>query len=104
MHACRKGTIIENTGSVIILEALDPDGDTLTYLLYYSPDNGVSWIPVEQDIAGTNVEWNTAGLTPGDQYKLRLVATDGFRTADVVSDAFSVEASSVTVYLPVLIR
>ncbi len=58
----------------------DADGDALTYSLLYSNDNGVSWQSLATNLTDTGVQLNTNQL-PGGTGLLRIVASDGFLTA-----------------------
>lgn len=74
------GTCVTWTGS-------DADGDDLTYSLLYSWDNGDSFIPLEVHPTDTEycLDFGTIqlpGSGPG-QAVLRLLARDGFNTADI---------------------
>jgi hypothetical protein len=56
----------------------DPDGDSLTYHLQYSPDNGSNWYDIITGKTGTSHVWDTSALTPGIQYLVRIRAYDGY--------------------------
>ncbi|MBN1248040.1 MAG: hypothetical protein JXC32_10310, partial [Anaerolineae bacterium] len=69
------------------------------YHIHYSPDNGVSWIPVGIDIAPDEVvsvdgafRWGVRGdqIPDGAQARLRLIASDGYHETAVTSGAFTV--------------
>lgn len=70
-------------------EASDEDGDSLTFLIQYSPDNGQSWqgvtlvegLPYEAEI-------EVSELLTGQQAFVRVVASDGLNTAADTSDGF----------------
>lgn len=80
-------------GEILDLEwgTYDADGDNLTSLILYSPDNGTSWVPFKSVIAGHKYEWNTSGLTPGS-YLVKVIASDGVNTGNGVSGAFTIES------------
>ncbi len=58
----------------------DPDGDEVTYSLFYSPDQGVHWIPVAHGIQGDGLEVDPSILPGSEEALLRLIATDGLNT------------------------
>ena len=60
----------------------DKDGDDLTYLLAYSKNGGSDWIPIASDLKETCHTWTTKGLPPGDQYMVKVIATDGVNTEE----------------------
>lgn len=66
----------------ICWQGQDQDGDELTYLLAYSNDGGNDWIPIASDIRETCHTWNTKGLLPGNQYMVKVIATDGVNTEE----------------------
>lgn len=72
--------------------ATDRDrGDVLSFNLQYTPDNGRSWIPVASQVTGRSYEVDTARLPGSSAAKIRVIATDGYRTATDDSDkVFSV--------------
>lgn len=78
-------------------QASDPDGDSLTYYVFYSPDAGRSWQNVASGIKDTELRVNLAAL-PGSALGLfRIIATDGVNTG--ISDSnstFNVPATSST--------
>ncbi|GEM_PF-2080717 len=67
----------------------DADGDDLVYRLAFSADSGCSWVPIADDITSEWYEMSTAGLRPGDDYQVKVVASDGYNSEEGVSDEFS---------------
>jgi len=67
--------------------ASDLDGDPLTFKVFYSGDNGLSWTPVSPRIVGTAYLVNASRLPGGSQSLIRVVASDGFHTSEDQSDA-----------------
>ncbi|MBM3882559.1 MAG: hypothetical protein FJ387_23020 [Verrucomicrobia bacterium] len=72
--------------------ATDPDrGDLLAFNLQYSPDDGRSWIPVTNQVAGRSYDVDTARLPGANAARIRVIATDGYHTDSDDSDkAFTV--------------
>jgi hypothetical protein len=64
----------------------DPDGDPLDYLLAYSSDRGDSWVPIADGLTSGSYSWDTAGLEPGSGYLLKVMASDGFHSAEGATD------------------
>jgi len=64
----------------------DLDGDDLSYFVSYTPDDGGSWIPIAGDLTATSCVWNTTGIAPTDECRVRVMASDGFNTGEDVSD------------------
>lgn len=64
----------------------DLDGDELSYSLAYTPDGGDTWIPIASNLTTTSYEWNTTGVAPTAECKVRVMASDGYNMAEDVSD------------------
>jgi len=56
-------------------EGSDPDGDGLTYSLYYRKFGDEQWIPFKAAYDGTTFTWNTSALTTGN-YQIKVLARD----------------------------
>jgi hypothetical protein len=80
----------------------DADGDNLAYTILFSADNGVTWDPIAANLTTTSYSWDTSGFPFGAQYRIRVIATDGFNTGEDVSDASFTNLGFV--YLPVVLR
>ena len=70
----------------ITWDASDPDDDPLRFNLLYTPDDGRSWFPIASNVEGNSFEVDTSLLPGGTQAKVRVIATDGFNTAEDDSD------------------
>jgi hypothetical protein len=68
-------------------QGTDPDGDTLIYDLGISGDGGKTWVPLANNLAGTSYTLRPGGLTGGNSYRVKVIASDGVNTASVVSAA-----------------
>jgi len=80
----------------------DADGDTLSYAVLYSSDNGASWQTLDIGLGTASYQMPAAALTLGTCGRIKVIATDGVNTGQAVSGgAFSIEA---LVYLPVMLR
>ncbi|MBI4786749.1 MAG: PD40 domain-containing protein [Chloroflexi bacterium] len=88
-------TTVQWTGS-------DVDGGPLYYAVLYSADNGANWETLAADLTATNYAWNLSGLPVGSQYRVKVLATDGFNTGDDVSNASF--AIGWELYLPLIRR
>jgi hypothetical protein len=92
-----KVTIIEPNGGEVFLsgvhkirwEAHDPDGDTLTFLVQYTPDGGLSWQGIDfvRTQKAMEAQFDVNELIPGQQAMIRVTASDGINTAVDVSDS-----------------
>lgn len=59
----------------VIWSGSDPDGDNITYSLYYKKQSDEEWTLVEDGMEKSSVMWNLSGFTDG-KYLLRLVGVD----------------------------
>jgi hypothetical protein len=81
----------------------DPDGDPLAYAVLYSADEGVSWLSLASQLSTTELQVDTTVLPGSDRALIRVLATDGARTAEDRSDGtFSVarKPPTATIFLP----
>ncbi|MFX1254099.1 MAG: Ig-like domain-containing protein, partial [Promethearchaeota archaeon] len=75
------------SGTVTITwTASDPDGDTLTFTVYYW--DGSNWVELASGLTTTSYGWDTTTVPDGSAYKIRVVASDGTLTAEDESDDF----------------
>ncbi len=75
--------------------ASDADGDDLSFVILYTPDDGETWVPVANGVQGDSHEVDTSFLPGGDGARIRVIATDGFNTTEDDSDrTFEVERKS----------
>jgi hypothetical protein len=65
----------------------DVDGDTLTYSLLYSDNNGTDWNPIAIDLNQTSYTWDTIGSSNSTQCLIKIIASDGVNTAEDTSNA-----------------
>jgi YVTN family beta-propeller protein len=68
--------------------ASDPDGDALTYDVFYTRDAGASLKPVLLGVSATSAQIETARL-PGGNAQLRVMASDGVKNASADSAVFT---------------
>jgi Viral BACON domain len=85
------------TGTVTLgWSASDPDGDQLTFDVFYSRDAGVTWQPVRSGVTATSVTIDTAQLGGSGSAILRVVASDSANTGQADSAPFTVAAKPPT--------
>jgi hypothetical protein len=68
--------------------ASDPDGDALSFDIFYSRDNGTTFQPVKMNATGAVAPIDTAALGGSGTAILRVVASDGVNTAEASSAPF----------------
>lgn len=71
----------------IYWQAGDMDGDPLSYSVFYSPDDGLSWRFVATGLTEQQVRWNTSQVGGSKKGRVRVMATDGINTTSDDSDA-----------------
>jgi len=75
----------------ITWDAQDPDGDSLSYTLQYSNNNGVTWMPIAVRLDQDQYSLDLDRLPGGPMCKLRVIASDGWHAAQAdTPSAFAV--------------
>lgn len=59
-------------------QAIDADGDSLTYDVLYSPDRGQRWFPLATRLKETGYTFDVSQLAASQQALIRVIASDGF--------------------------
>lgn len=92
---------IEEGGQSIALswDALDVDGDLLSFTVLYSADNGSTWRVVAAEITQASLLINARSLQGSSQARLRVLATDGFQTAYDTTSAFVLATHGPEVFI-----
>ncbi|NJM39822.1 MAG: BACON domain-containing protein [Anaerolineae bacterium] len=70
-------------------EASDTDGDTLRYAVQYSRDNGATWRTLTANITPTQLALTSDYLPGSSQGMFRVLANDGFHTAQAQSSVIA---------------
>jgi len=80
------------SGSVnITWTAEDPDNDAISLNLYISADGGLSWSTIDTDVSNSgSYAFNTASVSDGTNYAIKIVATDGNLSSLDQSSAFTI--------------
>jgi hypothetical protein len=81
------GESLSGATTTISWRSSDSDGDTLTYFVLFSPDNGATWITLATDHLTTSLEVPLDALGKTNVGLIRVQASDGFNTGEDVSDA-----------------
>ncbi len=72
--------------------ASDADGDSLTYSVYYSSDNGTTWALLASGLTTTSTSWDTTTVPDGEGYLVKVVVSDGtLTTEDSSDDGFTIQ-------------
>lgn len=60
--------------------ASDADNDPLSFRVFYSPDDGQSWIPLSGDLTESRYSVETDWFAGSDDARIRVIASDGINT------------------------
>ncbi|MFW9904182.1 MAG: hypothetical protein ACFFFH_07620 [Candidatus Thorarchaeota archaeon] len=92
------GEILSATIDIIWQLARDSQLHEVTYSLYYSADDGASWIPLVQKLNASVYSWDTTTLPDGDRYKIQIEGncTVGLRVEDISDYSFSIHNTKTT--------
>ena len=74
--------------------------DHYIFRILYSSDDGTTWTTADIEIEDEDYTMNLIGLPPGNNYLVRVIATDGVNTGEDVSDAPFSDLN--TVFLPAI--
>jgi len=80
-----QNTLISNNFT-LAYNTSDADGDTMEYAILISSDSGNTYSTLEIDHPDETYNVNTSGFTEGEQYKVKVLATDGINTNNTVSE------------------
>ncbi|MFH0868644.1 MAG: S8 family serine peptidase [archaeon] len=77
---------------VINWTASDPDGDALTFAVYYSANSGSTWTSITNSTASYVQLWNTATVSNGTNYRVKVAVTDarGLNASDTSNADFAI--------------
>ena len=80
----------ESSLPVINWSAADPDGGSLTYALYYSPDGDTSFLPIASAISGTTYVWDDRLIGGSPEAVVKVEASDGINMGSALSATFTI--------------
>jgi len=70
--------------------SFDADGNTLVFTVLSSTDGGANWNMLARNLTDSSFTFDTALLTNSTTCKVKVIASDGFNSTEVVSDTFTV--------------
>ena len=95
------GEILTSDHVQVSWEASDLDGDPIVYALLVSSDEGVTWNPVETGLKQTTYDLPLTGFSGGNNYIIKVIASDGANTAEDTSDGpFTIASFTLDVVTP----
>ena len=71
------GSTVVGNVTIEWTEATDPDGDELTYSVYYSADEGATLLPIATGVTALMLAWDTSTVEEGTNYRIYVRANDG---------------------------
>lgn len=71
-------------------DATDADNDIINYAILISDDNGATFTTLVVDHPDKTFFLDTTPFPDGDQYKIKILATDGINTDTAISGAFTI--------------
>ncbi len=80
--------------------ASDPDGDPLSHMLLYSPDNGSTWLPLHTELTAPSFTFDAATIQGGNQVWFRVITSDGIHTSSADVGPITVNQTPVLGPLP----
>ncbi|MHA2253811.1 MAG: NosD domain-containing protein, partial [Candidatus Kariarchaeaceae archaeon] len=89
--------IIEWTPSI----GIDFPYHSITYSLYYSIDNGLSWISIITNLVMSRYSWDTTSLPESSNYKIQIIAncSENFSSFDMSDSFFSIDNNAPMITL-----
>jgi hypothetical protein len=78
------------------IPARDTEDHNVSYSLYYSSDNGISWILIIASLSSNYYEWEVNNLPTGN-YKLKIIARCSIGVeSEIQSNSFNIKSSITT--------
>ncbi|MFW9994365.1 MAG: SBBP repeat-containing protein, partial [Candidatus Odinarchaeota archaeon] len=92
------GTIANGTITIEWIAASDFFNHSITYSVYYSPDEGATWIRLASGLTATVYQWNTTAVPNGFSYLIKVVATcsEGLSAEDTSDEPFTIQNVAFT--------
>ena len=78
----------------------DTEGHNVTYDLYYSADNGLTWLLIIGGRTTNYYEWDISNI-PNGTYTLKIIihCSEGLETESYLNGAFKIESNAITTSL-----
>jgi len=82
------GNEVWEESQTIRWNASDLDDDSLSFMILFTPNDGLTWHPVASRIQGNSLTVDTSNFAGGDKARVRVIATDGLNNFHDDSDSF----------------
>jgi len=93
------GEILTGTVPIQWMASTDSLAHAVTYTLYQSSDNGVTWTMLESGLTTTIYEWDTTTVNDGSTYliKVKVSCSEGLWQEDTSDGSFTIDNKAVTI-------
>lgn len=72
-------------------DARDADGDSLTFILLYSPDEGVTWEAISMFLDDSSASVPRSVLRGSDEGMIQVLVSDGVNSTSATTEVFTVQ-------------
>jgi parallel beta-helix repeat protein len=92
------GEVLSETVTIQWNPAIDSWGNTVTYTIYYSSNNGQTWQLLARDLTATSYPWDTTTVSDGETYRIRVEVEEsmGLTAEDTSDSSFSIQNNAPT--------
>ena len=80
------GETVQDKITISWTSSTDSWSHNVTYNVYYSSDNGETWIELVNDYAGTSYTWDISSVFAGDRYLIKIIASDTILSEETIMD------------------
>ncbi|MFX0170419.1 MAG: hypothetical protein ACFE9L_00710 [Candidatus Hodarchaeota archaeon] len=88
------GEVLNGTIYINCTSSVDSHKHEINYTLYYSANSGQEWALLKSDLKSTSYQWDTATVSNGNQYSIKIVASycsEGLNATDLSDTIFIIE-------------
>ncbi len=99
----RQGDRIREISSLQWSESTDSVGYTVTYTVFYSTDNGMTWDPLVSGLTTNSYDWNTTNFADGKyKIKIKAISSEGLTTEYIIEGTFFIDNNPLDITILVL--
>ncbi len=98
------GEMVSGNTTIEWMKSVDSLEHNVTYSIYYSSDDGVSWILVAGDLVATSLPWETSIVDDGSNYLIKIIAncSEGLTAETILGNNFTIDNNTPDVILTTL--